>query len=540
MPLRLFFFVALRVESFVVFSSFFLVLLPVSLYNRHPKKKLLRMFRLYPLLLSGLFFALPLRAAKYFAFTPKALQAYEYATSLRFGEAYTLMAQMKLEDPNNLIVHHIDNYIDFFTLYIQEDEADYRRLKKNRDLRLDKIKAGDRNSPYYLFVQADIRLQWALARLRFEDYLGAFTEVSKAYKLLKENEELFPDFMPNKKDLGILHAMVGTIPDSYKWGVKLLGGLDGTIAQGRKEVEQVLAYAQKNDFIFKEETAVLYAYLLLHLDNNEEEAWQAVAGSSLRPRENPMHCFVMANIAMRTGRNGKAIQLLEQRQTGKAYFPFPYLDYMLGLAKLRRLDKDANPYFQRFVTHYQGRNFIKEAYQKMAWQELINGNPTGYRGYMQACLEKGYSIAGGDKNALQEAEHGVAPDISLLKARLLFDGGYFQKGYQALAARRPDSFAYPEGQLEYYYRMGRLLHGLKRYDSALEYYRFTIEKGADSPYFYACNAALQMGLIYESQGDPARARAAFERCLNLSPEEYRTGLHQKAKSGLVRLQDSAG
>ena len=490
--------------------------------------------------LSILTFALPLRAAKYFAFTPIARQAYDHATSLRFGEAYAAMAQMKLEDPNNLIVLHIENYIDFFTLYIEEDEATYRQLKKNRDLRLDKVKAGDRSSPYYLFVQADIRLQWALARLRFEDYLGAFTEVSKAHRLLKENEELFPDFMPNKKDLGILHAMVGTIPDSYKWGVKLLGGLEGTIAQGKKEVEEVLAYAQKNDFIFKEETVVLYAYLLLHLDNKEEEAWRAIAGSTLRPEENPMHCFVMANIAMRTGRNERAIQLLEQRRKGKAFFPFPYLDYMLGLAKLRRLDSDAAPHFQRFILHYQGRNFIKEAYQKMAWQELVNGNPVGYRRYMQACRSKGSAVAGGDKSAQQEAEHGAAPDLSLLKARLLFDGGYFKKGYQILSARQPENYSFPEGQLEYYYRLGRLLHGLKRYEEALQYYQFTIAQGADSPHFYACNAALQMGLIYEATGDLPKARAAFEQCLSLEPEEYRTGLHQKAKSGLARLEEGEG
>ncbi|MCB0586017.1 MAG: tetratricopeptide repeat protein [Phaeodactylibacter sp.] len=481
--------------------------------------------------------ALPARSAKYFAFTPAARQAYELATSLRFGEAYASMAQMKLEDPNNLIVHHIENYIDFFTLYIQEDEATYRKLRKNRDLRLEKVKAGDRNSPYYLFVQADIRLQWALVRLRFEDYLGAFTEVSKAYKLLKENEELFPGFMPNKKDLGILHAMVGTIPDSYKWGIKLLSGLDGTITQGRREVEEVLAYSQQNDFIFREETVALYAYLLLHLDNEGEEAWRAVAGSSLRPGANPMHCFVMANIAMRTGRNEQAIKLLEQRKRGKTFFPFPYLDYMLGLAKLRRLDHDATPHFQRFILHYQGSNFIKEAYQKMAWQELINGNPKGYERYMQACLANGSPIAGGDKNAQQEAEHGTAPDLTLLKARLLFDGGYFLKGYRILADRSPENFSYPEGQLEYYYRMGRLLHGLNRYDEALQYYQFTIEKGAGSPHFYACNAALQMGLIHESKGAYPQARAAFERCLNIEPEEYRTGLHQKAKSGLARIEE---
>lgn len=494
---------------------------------------------MYRLLISFLLLALsnlPLWAAKYFAFTPNARQAYEYAVSLRFGEAYTALSRMKLDDPNNLIVHHIENYIDFFTIYITEDEAAYKRLKKKRDLRLELIKAGDATSPYYLFVQADIRLQWALAHLRFEDYVGAFSEVSKAHKLLQKNEALFPDFMPNKKDLGILHAMVGTIPDSYKWGLKLLGGLHGTIAQGRQEVEQVLEYAAKNDFIFEAETIALYAFLLLHLDNKEDDAWQAVSSGKLNPDKNPLHCFVMANIAMRTNRNNQAIELLKKCPRNAAFQAFPYLDYMLGLAKLRRLDSDAGPYFHSYIHRYDGRNFIKEAYQKMAWQELINGKPEGYRQNMQYCLEKGHSIAGGDKNALEEARAGLPPDLSLLKARLLFDGGYFQRGYELLAAKPLASFAPGRNQLEYHYRMGRLLHGLKRYSEALRYYQATIEQGAAQPWFYACNAALQMGLIYEKQAHDEKARKAFELCLRLNPEEYRLGLHQKAKSGMARLK----
>lgn len=477
-----------------------------------------------------------LSAGKYFHFTTDARSAYEKAIDLRFGEAYALLAKVRLQEPDNLIVHHIENYIDFFKLYITEDEEAYKRLKVKRDRRLETIvNHGNPASPYYRFVQADIRLQWALVRLRFEDYLGAFTEVSKAYKLLKENEALYPAFMPNKKDLGILHAMVGTIPDSYKWGVKLLGGLEGTIERGRREVEQVLEYAKNHDFVFEEETRVLHAMLLLHLENKGDAAWQTVNKADLSPRESPLHCFVMAHVAMRTGRNDQAIELLKLFPRNGAYFDFPYLDYMLGLAKLRRLDPDAAPYFKAYLSAHRGRNFIKEAYQKLAWQALINGNRAGYKRHMLNCIAHGYAVAGGDKNAQQEAESGIVPRLDLLKARLLFDGGYLQEGFRLLADQSAADFsgAY---ELEYYYRLGRLLHGMERYAEALNYYQLVLEKGAGSPLFYACNAALQMGIIYEGQGQRALARAAYERCLSLKPEEYRVGLHQKAKTGLARLQ----
>lgn len=477
-----------------------------------------------------------LTAEKYFHFTTDAKTAYEKAIDLRFGEAYALLAKVRLQEPDNLIVHHIENYIDFFKLYINESEEEYKQLKAKRDRRLETIvNTGNPNSPYYRFVQADIRLQWALVRLRFEDYIGAFTEVSKAYKLLKENEALYPDFMPNKKDLGILHAMVGTIPDSYKWGVKLLGGLDGTIEEGRREVEQVLRYAKTHDFVFEKETKVLYAMLLLHLENQGDAAWQAVNRAGLSPRKSPLHCFVMAHVAMRTGRNDQAIELLQLYPKNGGYFRFPYLDYMLGLTKLRRLDSDAAPYFQQYLRHYNGRNFIKETYQKLAWQALINGNPAGYKRHTLNCIAHGYAVAGGDKNAQQEAVSGIMPNLDLLKARLLFDGGYFQKGYQLLANQRASDFTGAH-ELEYYYRLGRLLHGMESYTEALRHYQVALEKGTGSPLFYACNAALQMGIIYEKQNRRAKAKIAYERCLGLKPEEYRVGLHQKAKAGLSRLE----
>jgi predicted negative regulator of RcsB-dependent stress response len=474
---------------------------------------------------------------KYFHYSPDARTAYLKATQLRFGEAYGLLAQIRLRDPDNLIVHHIENYIDFFKLYISEEKAIYDQLKDKRDWRLDKIKnSGDPSSPYYLFIQADIRLQWALARLRFEDYLGAFAEVSKAHRLLKENQDRFPDFMPNKKDLGILHAMVGTIPDGYKWGVKLLGGLEGTIEEGKREIEQVLAYAKrKGDFIFEEETSVLYAFLLLHLANDKQGAWQAISSAGLTPTVNPLHCFVMANIAMRTGQNEAAIQLLQQQPQGRAYYPFPYLDYMLGLAKLRRLDKDAAPNFQQYLKTYNGRNFIKEAYQKLAWQALINGDVAGYHRHMKQCLTEGADEAGGDKHALNEAQAGVAPNLHLLKARLLFDGGYYHKGYNLLMRQSANNFR-DEHELEYHYRLGRLLHGMERYNEAIQRYEKTIALGTDSPRFFACNAALKIGNIYETLGQHPQARRAYERCMDIKPDEYRVSLHQKAKSGLARLR----
>lgn len=477
-----------------------------------------------------------LLAAPHFEYTPLARSAYEKVISLRFGEAYLDLAKLKLEDPENLIFHHIEDYIDFFRLYISEDEALYDQLKANKDRRLRAIEGGDENSPYYLFLQAEIRLHWALTRLRFEEYLPAFTEVNKANKLLEKNQELFPDFMPNLKDLAILHAIVGTIPDGYQWSVRLLSSLKGTIEQGQKEMEKVLAYSKKNDFLFTKEVQAMYAYLLLHLANKPEKAWQAIRNSDLQPEKSPLHAFVVANIAMRTGHNDEAIKILKAAPQDGMFHSMPFLEFMLGLAKLRRLDKDAGQHFQNYLDKFNGLHYIKEAYQKLAWQALINGDPSQYRRYLVEILAHGNDTGGGDRNAEREANEGRTPHVELLRARLLFDGGYAQKAYDRIAPLQLEQSKDDRIRLEYSYRMGRILQELRRKPEALVYFHRTIEEGEYLPYFFACNAALQCGLIYEENNDLKLAKQYFRKCLLLNPDEYATGLHQQAKAGLGRIK----
>lgn len=493
--------------------------------------------RLSIFLLFSLIAIAPANAKKRFEWTPALREAYNKTLSLRFTEAEADLTTIRNTDPDNLMILHVENYLDFFHVYINEEKTEFEKLEKNKDKRLKTIEElGDNTSPYFLYLQADIRLQWALARLKFEEYSTAFFETNKAFKLLTTNAEKFPKFMPNKKDLGILHAAVGTIPDGYKWTVTWLSSMDGSMEQGKKELEEVLGFAKKNDFIYEDEIYVYYAYLLLHLENDSEEAWKIINKAKLDPTENPLACFVMANVAMRTDRGDEAIKILLNRPTGRKYHPFYYLDYMLGLVKLQRLDDDANVYLQRYVDNYKGKNFIKDAYQKLAWHSFLHGDAAGYKKFMSLCKSKGYTVVGSDKNALSEAKSGEVPAVELLKARVLFDGGRFQKAYDVLHAKKASDYFSEKNRLEYSYRMGRITHKLNRYDEALAFYQTTIDKGKDSPYYFACRSALEKGHIFEALGRKKQAEQAFNLCLDLSPDDHKTGLHQQAKAGLRRIK----
>jgi len=483
------------------------------------------------------FFQLPaVWAAKYFDFSPAVRDAYQKAISLRVAESQAGLEALKTSEPDNLMTLYVANYVDFVTVFANENQAEYSRLSRNMEPRLDKISRGDRQSPYYLYTQAEIRLQWAILRMRFSDYLAAASDIKQAYALLEENQRRFPDFMANKMSLGIMHALVGNVPEDFRWVLRGLGGMSGSTAQGVREMEEVLAYAKNNEFIFRDEAVVAYSFLQLFLNNQGELAWKTIKSSQLTPKTNPLAAFVMATVAMRMGHNDEAIRYLQESPSGAAYLSFPRRTYLLGLAKLRRLDTDANGPLQTFLTTSKGTNGIKEGYQKLAWHHLLNGNTAAYTANIEYVKTKGGSSDEGDVAALRDAKSGEWPDVRLLKARLLFDGGYYQRAYDLLADAGPQYASNHRLDLEYGYRLGRITHRMgKSYDAA-RWYNQTIERGANDPTYFACNAALQLGLLYEEKQDFAQAKRAYNRCLALKPEAYSTSMHAQAKAGLGRLK----
>lgn len=483
------------------------------------------------ILILPVFFLAHSGSAQQYDFNTKCIDAYDHIQALRFKEAQKILQEEKATHPTNLIPVFLENYIDFLTIYISEDEDTFDALEKNQSARLVKMRSGDKNSPYYLYTQAEILIQWAFARLKFEEYLNAFTEVKKAYGYLEENQKKFPDFIANKKSLGMLHCIVGAIPDQYKWGASMLG-MNGTIQQGLNEMKEIITYSKTSPFIFTQETYLYYAFLSLYLQKDDATAWNIVKG--LDTKSNLIHVFCVSSVAMRTGRNDVALATLNSRPTGSEYYPYPYLDFMQGLVKLRRLDADAGSYFEKFLKNFHGSNYIKEAYQKLAWCAILNGDTKKYYEYMQLVKSQGDDLIDDDKQALYEAENGKAPNITLLKSRLLFDGGYYKTAMQQIEGKSTDDFSDIKDKTEFTYRAARIYHAAGDPEKAKGFYLATIKNGRSLPNYFAASAALQLGLIYEKEHNYEKANYYFQTCIDIPNEEYETSLESQAKAGLNR------
>lgn len=492
--------------------------------------------QLFFLSLLLLTFTRPVFGQYYFDYNKEIQAVYGQIMDLNLPVAALKLEALARDEPQNLARIHLQDYYDFFQVYASDQEATYKTLKRNRNEHLSLLEKGPSDSPWLLYSQADVRLHWAFLKFQFGDYLSGFLDVKKAFQLLEENVRAYPGFTPNYKNLGILHALIGTVPDQYEWGVRLLSGLEGSIAQGRKELSKALQDGGETTAFLQQESRLLYSYLLVYIGWDHQDAWRLLKPLRQTAGHEVFKAFIYSNVAFRSGNNDEAIRVLREARSRPGWQHFPIMEFNLGNALLRKLDSQAAVYFRAFLKEYKGRQDVKASHHRLAWCALLNNNQQTYLLQMSHVEREGMEASGRDKDAMRAAQLGFVPNIRLIKARLLFDGGYFLEALDMLNALDLASLTQVYEVLELDYRKGRVYHGMKDWSKALFYYNAVYHRGVEEGYYFACNAALQMGLIFEAQGQLEEAAVYFERCLDARAEVYQNSLHMAAKAGLQRIK----
>ncbi|MCO4293436.1 tetratricopeptide repeat protein [Solitalea sp. MAHUQ-68] len=470
-----------------------------------------------------------------FDFNANCIEAYKSVLALKLDYAKTLIEKEKKEHPNNAIVTLLENYHDFYTIFTSESEADFNRLKSNKSTRLRRIEKEDERSPYYLFCQAEINIQWAITRARFGEYYTAALEINRAYGYLKDNRGKFPQFWPNNKDMGILNIVMGNVPSGLK-SVLSTFGVNADIKTGVNMMEQALMQMPGSEYsFFYDETALYLSYVLNDIVGDDNAYAKSL--KYLKPVSDSclLKSFVQGYVCMKTAHNNEAISIFSSRPSGVNYAPFKHLEYLLATAKLNRMDDDADLFFQKYLTNYRGVFNIKDSYLRIGWSNLLDGDLKKYQQSVTLVKTKGYDYNDKDKHALKEVEGGV-PDLYLLGARLLYDGGYYDRALNVLKSKKITDQTTEKDKLEYSYRMGRIFDALKDYDKAMHYYTLTVESGSGKQWYFAANSALSLGKIYENQKNYVKAKQYYKLCIDMKDHEYKNSIDAKAKAGLKRLK----
>lgn len=481
-----------------------------------------------------LFLCCGLTASANYNFDARCLQAYKAIFDFRLNDARALIQQEKQQYPQNGISTLLDNYIDYISLLTSDNKSDYDKLGSRRSERLNILEDNKDNSPYYLFARAEVYLQWGLIKAKYGDYMSSATDLKKARSLLQDNNKQFPDFLPNKKSLALIDVVFGAMPSNLKSIARFLG-MQGNIQNGYSQLEKLRTQIQNTKYAFYK-NEVIFFLCIMDIDVLHDKSNYAKLSLYLNDLDNQsiLKTYLQGYVAAKTGHNDEAIASLLAIPKSGQYISLPIADYLIGCAKLCRMDADAADYLQKYVDEYKGVNYIKDSYLKMAYFDLLKNDDTRYNFYLRLVRTKGYTVDEKDQQALKEA-NDTRPDLDLLRARFYFDGGYYNKALTLLESKPEIDLKLLRDKTELYYRLGRIYQLLNKNTEAIAKYQKAINLGRSLTYYYAANAALNTGNIYENLKNYDQAALYYNMALGMKKHEYQSSIDTQAKEGLERL-----
>jgi tetratricopeptide (TPR) repeat protein len=479
----------------------------------------------------------PFYSSAYYLFDQTLEQSYSKILTFHFNEAEKLLQQEKTEKPGNDLIHLYKNYIFFLKAFVSEEKQDYELLLKHASVTLEEIKTSKENvaSPLHLFVQSEIYVQLAMVKIKFGDNISAANDMRKAYKLIHRNEELFPNFLLNKKISGLLNVLIGSVPEKYQWLLNY-AGINGKINEGILQLQTLYDSTEENGLSSYRPEILFYQGFIYSVLSIQSDSSNLMTKMKPLVKSYPLIAYVYTNILMKQGRNDEAIETFDSALLNGSPYAFIFFYYKRGLARLRKMDLEAKSDFDFYLKNYKGINNIKSTYQKLAWIALLKGDTAGYHSYLLQCKQHGNTILDEDKNAAEESNSNELQNVYLLKSRLLFDGGYYNEAISTITSHPLDDFPSYNDRLEVTYRLGRILQMKGQIEKAILYFEKTLKNGLSSKRYFAANSSLMLGQIYEEKGEFERATSYYKQTIEIKSDEYKNSMDQKAKAGLERIK----
>jgi tetratricopeptide (TPR) repeat protein len=475
------------------------------------------------------------KGASDFDFTPSLLSAYSDIQKLRLEKAADVLRNEGAKPVANGFLTYLESYSDFFYFLISDDQKDYSNFNKRQEARLQQLAKLSPSSPYQRMMMAEVRLHSAFVKLKFGSRANGCWDIVKANKLLEENRKLFPDFVPHLKALGLLHAMIGSVPEEYQWVARLMG-LRGSIRQGLAELKRV----EQEDGVFAKEAEITSLLLHAYILQPDEQMLRQLKQLPYREPDNLLFHFLSASILMKKGESEAAESILNKAPQREGYLPFPFLHYMKGEVYLQKGRYDqANAEFASFLKKTKGSNFVKDSYFKQYLCLWLPGSVVDNT-LLSRVLSSGSLNVEADKHAEKVAQRMSAGKINpeqrvLFEARYAFDGGFLSRAIGALRGKEEKSFALLASRIEYNYRMGRILQLQGEKNTSIAYLKRAVTLSQGQDYYFGPSAALQLGYIYRDSGKSKEAADHFRTALSFKKHEYKNSIDNKARAAMTEM-----
>jgi len=463
--------------------------------------------------------------------SPTARRAYAELLKLKVSSCRLLLAPEPTSAPGTLLVA---DCADFVELLISQDASRYEVTVATQDARLALL---DQAPPTELrdYTQVEIKFHQAVEQLVFHHEVRGAWNLRQVAVLAQAAAQRYPAFLPVRKTLGICQFGIGSLPEGYHWFLRLLG-LRGSVEEGLRNLG--LAAAQPNDF--QPESQIILALIRESYYKKGSESLVLAERLAREQPDNLLYSYLVISLSKRQHRGEEALAAYQARPVGPAYLPLAYVHHMVADLLLYRGTYAASiAENQQFLRDFRGDYYRKDAAFKLYLAAWLSGAPSAITERYRQQINLAGPLTIEEDIYAQRFYHDAQPLNPLLtRARLQTDGGYYSLALSTLQQFHITPVTPARDQLEAPYRRARVWQGLGRLDSARLDYLRTLRRSAalgQPPYYFAPQAALQLGYLAQAAGQRPAAKSYFEQAMAFPKHEYKNSTDQKAKLALRQL-----
>ncbi len=457
--------------------------------------------------------------------------AWEALIDLKLNTADSLINEELISNPDNLYAHYLAHTCDSYRLIINHSKAGYNDLVKKYNHRMDIMEDKFKDSPYYLFCLSEMQLQTGMFNIIYGDRLTGLRRAYSAYNKTYKNIKEYPDFMGSYKLDGIFNVAISNLPPFVSWAAKTFG-VTGDEITGYNILNDYYNYYSKTPGLKQE--AALYNILAFKLNKDPDRAYSFIFDMDTNISNSRLIKYFHANVAYRSGKNKEAFEIISTFNPEESEVMFRGYYYLMGKILLQQLNPSAIDYFRKYLTNKPEKQYLKEINYALGLSFFLKGDTLKFLDHKKLACESGNEITERDREAIYDCKLDYLPDINLLKAGLSLDGGYLSKckyyinEYIKYKGKHDSKSPYNLGFM--------LING--KYNAmtgdtlpAVDLFREVINEGSDENYYFASEAVLQLGLIYENR-NPEEAESFFRTARDLYDSDYYEYIDEIAKKKL--------
>lgn len=449
---------------------------------------------------------------------------------VRLDLAEIEIAKLRKEEPHNLYADLLSGRLLFFRSYLPDHPQAYEEHEAAFDLCLKKVKSGPHKEVETQIASSELYLIKAFLEMRYGSSLGTAWNGYMAWDELEIAIKRSPNHPLVRYGNGLLQATVGSLPENYQFFTRLIG-MKGSVNKGLQLMENALQDPDlKSKKVFYDEFAYMFCQVRYQL---EDDSHKLLSEYGVKVQGSSFLLYMEALQLLQRGENDRAAELLMNRPTDGGRMVHPYMDLFTGKVLLNRQDPMAAKWLNRYLQNYKGDNHLVAVQRYLYWHYgLMGAMEQAEKHRKLAFAHEKHSAM--DQQALEDL--GDALPWSLIRARLLFDGGYDEQALVILNDPQNQlRYKRPVDQLEWHYRRGRILFRQHQLTAAQKDFEQAVSVCTEER-FNCANSWLHLGFIAEEQKAWEKAKNCFNQVLEQAGFAYFEGLQQKARAGLERIR----